>query len=112
MCTLLCHRKDDRMQHTQELINLWINEAGADHLSDRDVGILALRVAMKQSFQSIPVVAWIDNEAARFALMKGTAGVAQEHGSNEPTRASQLSQNTGPLNTIFDCGAIVDNNFT
>ena len=28
---------------------------------------------MKQSFQSIPVVAWIDNEAARFALMKGTA---------------------------------------
>ena len=28
---------------------------------------------MKQSFQSIPVVAWIDNESARFALTKGTA---------------------------------------
>ena len=42
-------------------------------MPDRDVAFLALRVAMKPSFQSIPTVAWVDNEAARFALMKGTA---------------------------------------
>ena len=58
----------------QELINLWIKEAGEQIMCQIEMwAFLALRVAMKQSFQSIPVVAWIDNEAARFALMKGMA---------------------------------------
>ena len=58
----------------QDLINLWIKEAGEQIICQIEMwAFLALRVTMKQSFQSIPVVAWIDNEAARFALMKGTA---------------------------------------
>ena len=58
----------------QALIDLWIREAGEQIICQIEMwAFLALRVTMKQSFQSIPVVAWIDNESARFALTKGTA---------------------------------------
>ncbi|CAE7276556.1 unnamed protein product [Symbiodinium sp. CCMP2592] len=61
----------------QTLIDLWVREAGEQIICQIEMwAFLALRVAMKQNFQSTPVISWIDNEAARFALMKGTADSA------------------------------------
>ena len=58
----------------QELIKVWLREAGEQIICQIEMwAFLALRVAMSSNFTAIPVVAWIDNEAARYALMKGSA---------------------------------------
>ena len=58
----------------QELIEVWLREAGQQIICQIEMwAFLALRVAMSRNFTAIPVVAWIDNEAARYALMKGSA---------------------------------------
>ncbi|CAE7239379.1 unnamed protein product, partial [Symbiodinium sp. CCMP2456] len=57
-----------------ELIHSWLRDAGEQIICQIEMwAFLALRVAMCERFHAVPVVAWIDNEAARYALMKGTA---------------------------------------
>ena len=61
----------------QDLIKTWIQEAGEQIICQIEMwAFLALRVTMGSIFTAIPTVAWIDNEAARYALMKGSADSA------------------------------------
>eukprot|EP00439_Symbiodinium_sp_Y106_P029147 s3646_g3.t1 len=93
---LLCHREDARVQHTSaprsdRSVGRHIRDAGEQIICQIEMwAFLALRVAMKQSFQSIPVVAWIDNEAARFALMKGTADSATPRSMARVSQQAEL----------------------
>lgn len=54
---------------------------------------LALRAAMCERFHAVPVVAWIDNEASRYALMKGTADSVS---LRNMARLSQHAEITSP----------------
>ena len=61
----------------QDLIATWIREAGEQIICQIEMwAFLALRVTMGNIFTAVPTVAWIDNEAARYALMKGSADSA------------------------------------
>ena len=44
-----------------------------NHLPDRFFCYLAARFEYKQEMENWPVIAWLDNEAARYAASKGTA---------------------------------------
>ena len=78
----------------QELIDSWLRDAGEQIICQIEMwAFLALRVAMCERFHAVPVVAWIDNEASRYALMKGTADSVS---LRNMARLSQHAEITSP----------------
>ncbi|CAE7225523.1 unnamed protein product, partial [Symbiodinium sp. CCMP2456] len=84
----------------QELVRSWLRDAGEQIICQIEMwAFLALRVAMCERFHAMPVLAWIDNEAARYALMKGTADSVS---LRNMARLSQHAELTSPALIWFE----------
>ena len=58
----------------EKLTQLWLKEVGQQLICQMELyAYLAARCEYKEMFHNRGVIAWLDNESARFAASKGTA---------------------------------------
>ena len=77
---LLLHRADSAVTEVREitvpdqLVQAWLSEVGEQIICQIEFyAYLAARYEYRQEMENVSVIAWLDNEAARFAASKGSA---------------------------------------